>query len=392
METEAASTVADDAAPFRWPGLSSHEAAARLKAEGYNELPRLERRTFLRIVVDVAREPMFALLLAAGIVYLALGDLGEALMLIVFATISVTIAVIQETRSERVLEALRDLTSPRALVVRDGERRRIPGRDVVRGDVIVLAEGDRVPADALLLSSHDLQMDESLLTGESVPVRKLTDGGPPLSTKPGGDDFPLVFAGSMVVRGRGIAEVRAVGMRSEIGKIGQALAKIESEPTRLNMQIGRLVRVVALVALALSVGAMILYGLLRGSWLDGLLGGVALGMSMLPEEFPLVLTVFMVMGAWRISRARVLTRRAAAIETLGAATVLCTDKTGTLTQNRMAIAELRIGDAALRPGEHAEARLEPCAGVRSAPRSTLGSARLEARRRQRPCRRRQRGA
>src|SRR5216684_1346881 len=120
METEAAFTVADDAAPFRWPGLSSHEAAARLKAEGYNELPRLERRTFLRIVVDVAREPMFALLLAAGIVYLALGDLGEALMLIVFATISVTIAVIQETRSERVLEALRDLTSPRALVVRDG--------------------------------------------------------------------------------------------------------------------------------------------------------------------------------------------------------------------------------------------------------------------------------
>jgi Ca2+-transporting ATPase len=355
MESEVTSAVAVETAISRWSGLSSHEAAARLKAEGYNELPRTERRTFARIAVDVAREPMFGLLLAAGVIYLALGDLGEALMLLVFATISVTIAVIQETRSERVLEALRDLTSPRALVVRDGEYRRIPGREVVRGDVVILAEGDRVPADALLLSSHDLQTDESLLTGESVPVRKLTKGAPALSARPGGDDLPLVFAGSMVVRGRGIAEVHAVGMHSEIGRIGQSLAKIESEPTRLSMQIRRLVRVVAAVALVLSVGAMILYGLLRGSWLDGLLGGVALGMSMLPEEFPLVLTVFMVMGAWRISRARVLTRRAAAIETLGSATVLCTDKTGTLTQNRMAIADLRSGDAAFHPEERTEA-------------------------------------
>src|SRR6476646_3549709 len=234
MESEVTSAAAVETAIPRWPSLSSHEAAARLKAEGYNELPRAERRTFVRIAVDVARDPMVGLLLAAGIIYLALGDLGEALMLLVFATISVTIAVIQETRSERVLEALRDLTSPRALVIRDGEYRRIPGREVVRGDIVILAEGDRVPADALLLSSHDLQTDESLLTGESVPVRKLPKGAPALSARPGGDDLPLVFAGSMVVRGRGIAEVHAVGMHSEIGRIGQSLAKIESEPTRLS--------------------------------------------------------------------------------------------------------------------------------------------------------------
>jgi P-type Ca2+ transporter type 2C len=258
---------------------------------------------------------------------------------------------VQETRSERVLEALRDLTSPRALVIRQGVRRRIPGREVVRGDVIVLAEGDRVPADAMLLSGQDVQTDESLLTGESAPVRKKPAKSFARAARPGGDDLPLVFSGTMVVRGHGLAEVRATGARSEIGKIGRALSTIETEPPLLRRQTQRLVQILATVGLSLSAIAVLLYGLFRGSWLDGLLGGVALSMSMLPEEFPLVLTVFMVMGAWRISQARVLTRRAAAIETLGAATVLCTDKTGTLTQNRMAVAELQIEGELLRVSE-----------------------------------------
>ena len=154
-------------------GLSEAEARARLKSEGYNELPRSNRRTLFRIIVEVLREPMLALLLGGGVVYLALGDFQEALILLVFATLSVLITVVQETRTERVLEALRDLTSPRALVIRDGERKRIAGREVVRGDLVVLAEGDRVPADAVLWQSQDLQADESLLTGESVPVRKV---------------------------------------------------------------------------------------------------------------------------------------------------------------------------------------------------------------------------
>lgn len=336
-------------------GLTEAQAQARLDSEGYNELPQADRRTPLRIVAEVMREPMLLLLVGGGLVYLALGDLEEALILMVFASLSVVITVVQETRTEKVLEALRDLTSPRALVIRDGERRRIAGRDVVRGDLVLLSEGDRVPADAVLRSSHDLQTDESLLTGESVPVRKVAAAGAiAAAPRPGGDDLPFVYSGSLVVRGSALSEVTATGVRSEIGRIGLSLRSLETEPPRLQAQTRRLVRVFAMVGGAVSAIAVLLYGTLRGGWLDALLAGIALGMSMLPEEFPVVLTVFMAMGAWRISRARVLTRRAAAIETLGSATVLCTDKTGTLTQNRMSVVELRLlGGATVRTSDAA---------------------------------------
>ncbi len=341
-------------------GLSEADVQARLRSEGYNELPRTEQRTPLRILLEVIREPMLALLLGGGLIYLALGDLKEALVLLIFALLSVVITIVQETRTERVLEALRDLTSPRALVIRDGERRRIPGRDVVRGDIVVLAEGDRVPADAAILDCHDLQTDESLLTGESVPVRKTAGvhGAGSQVSRPGGDDLAYVYSGSLVVRGRGIAGVIATGPRSEIGKIGQSLQNLETEPPRLQVQTRRLVLGFAIAGAIVIVLAVTLYGFLRGGWLDALLGGIALGMSMLPEEFPVVLTVFMAMGAWRISQARVLTRRAAAIETLGSATVLCTDKTGTLTENRMAVAELRLTTGEIfRPGSDLDASM-----------------------------------
>lgn len=332
-----------------WPGLTSAVAATRLRDEGYNELPQQGRRNVWRIVWEVVREPMFALLLAGGVVYLVLGDLQEALLLLAFASLSVMITVIQESRSENVLEALRDLSSPRALVIRDGATIRIPGREVVRGDVIMLIEGDRVPADAFLLESQDLQVNEALLTGESVPVRKAVQPASTASSRPGGDDLPFVYSGTLVVRGRGVATVTATGPRTELGRIGGSLASIEPEPTRLNVQTRQLIRVVALAGLGVSAVAVLLYGLVRGAWLDGLLSGIALSMSLLPEEFPLVLAVFTVMGAWRISQARVLTRRAATIETLGAATVLCTDKTGTLTQNRMTVAELRADGGIFHP-------------------------------------------
>ncbi len=186
-------------------GLSDLDVRARLQAEGYNELPRPNQRTPLRIVLEVVREPMLALLLGGGAIYLVLGDVKEALILLTFATMSVVITVVQESRTERVLEALRDLTSPRALVIRDGERKRIAGREVVRGDLVVLAEGDRVPADAVLIEARDLQTDESLLTGESVPVRKLAraDAAESARARPGGDDLPYVFSGALIVRGIG---------------------------------------------------------------------------------------------------------------------------------------------------------------------------------------------
>lgn len=351
-------------------GLTADQAAERLASEGPNELPRPGTRTLGRIAIDVIREPMFGMLLAAGIIYFVLGDVEEGVMLLAFASLSVAIAIVQESRSERVLEALRDLTSPRALVIRSGVRIRIPGREVVRGDLVVLSEGDRVAADATVLSCDDLMADESLLTGESVPVRKqalalsqepaLEPGGRPAApvsgtASPGGDDLPVVFAGTLIVRGQGIAEVTATGARSQIGRIGQALGDIVTATPRLTRETRGIVRAVALIGLLCCAAAILLFGLFRGSWLDAVLAGIALGMSMLPEEFPLVLTVFMVMGAWRMSQVRVLTRRAAAIETLGAATVLCTDKTGTLTENRMAI-------AALRPAEEGAATTRITAG------------------------------
>ena len=323
-------------------GLSVAEAAQRLTAEGPNALPHARRRGTLALVLGVMKEPMLALLLAGGVVYLLLGSREEALILLAFACLSVGITVVQEARTERVLDALRDLTSPRALVIRGNTRQRIAGSEVVRGDVIVLAEGDRVPADAALITAQDLSADESLLTGEAVPVRKVA--GPATDARPGGEDQPMVYSGSLIVRGTGLACVTATGASSEIGKIGTSLGQLETETPHLQLQMRKLVVVFAAIGAAVSVAVVVLYGVLRGGWLDGVLAGIAVGMSMLPEEFPMVLAVFMAMGAWRISKVRVLTRRASAIETLGAASVLCTDKTGTLTENRMTITDLRLPD------------------------------------------------
>jgi Ca2+-transporting ATPase len=322
-------------------GLTSTEAARRLAADGPNELAQEGRRRVWQIAFEVLREPMLLMLLAAGAIYISLGDLQEALLIVVLASASIVVTIVQEARSERVLDALRDLTSPRALVLRDGEQKRIPGREVVRGDLVVLNEGDRVPADATLISCQALEADESLLTGEAVPVRKAPSAGLPRDTRPGGDDLPFVYSGSLIVRGQGLAEVTAIGARSEIGKIGKSLSVIENEPPPIQHETRRLVRLFAIGGVAVSILFTALYGWMHSAWLDAFLGGIALSMSLLPEEFPVILTVFMVMGAWRISRARVLTRRSAAIETLGAATALCTDKTGTLTENRMTIADVR---------------------------------------------------
>lgn len=340
-----------DTAPSPPSGLTAQQATARQQEEGFNELPQTDRRTLWRIAREVAREPMFQLLAAAGVIYLLLGDVGEALMLLAFVAITVTITVVQERRTERLLESLRELSSPRALVVRDGRRQRIAGRELVRGDVIVLSEGELVPADARLFESHDLQTNESLLTGEAVPVRKQAGGSATDAPRPGGDDLPWVYSATLVVRGHGLAEVTATAAHSEIGKIGKTLAATPEEQTPLHQQTRRLVRIFSALGLAISAVVLVLYGLLRHNWLEGVLAGITLAMSMLPQEFLLILTVFMAMGAWRISQQRVLTRRAATIETLGAATVLCSDKTGTLTLNVMQVAALDVGGTIWRPSQ-----------------------------------------
>jgi Ca2+-transporting ATPase len=341
-------------------GLDATTVADRLQRDGYNELPSPDRRGPLRVIAEVVREPMFLLLIGGGVVYLLLGDRTEALLLIAFAGLSIAITIAQAMRSEKVLEALRNLASPRALVIRDGKRAVIAGREVVQDDLMLIAEGDRIAADARLLSADDLMVDESLLTGESAPVRK----APPAADVPQPEapalahDAGDIFAGTLVVRGTALARVRATGVRSEMGKIGRSLGSIEAGQPQLQKQMRWLIRDFAIVGALAGSAVVVLFGLLRGSWLDALLSGIALGMSLLPEEFPLVVAVFMAMGAWRISRARVLTRRSAAIETLGATTVLCTDKTGTLTENRMSAVAVLGSGLRWERGERALAAVE----------------------------------
>ena len=320
-------------------GLSAAEARDRLASDGPNELPRAGSRSVFKIVGEVLREPMLALLLGGGILYLVLGDLTEALILLAFAIFSVALTVVQETRTEHVLEALRDLSAPRAMVIRGGERMRVAGRDVVRGDLLVLEQGDRIAADALLLEAHDFQADESLLTGEAHPVHKKV-GPAEAAHRPGGDGQPYIYSGSLVTRGSGMASTIATGALSEIGKIGQSLATLDPEPPRLRIETAKIVKLSAMGGGAVALLVVMLYGVLRDDWMQATLAGITTGMSMLPAEFTVVLTIFMAMGAWRIGKARVLTRRSAAIETLGSATILCTDKTGTLTENRMAVSQV----------------------------------------------------
>ena len=324
-------------------GISHKEAAEKLKKEGYNELPSSKPKNVFNIAISVVKEPMFLLLVACGTLYLILGDIQEGLMLISFVFVVMGIEFYQEKKTEKALDALKDLASPRALVIRDGETIRIPGKEVVTGDIVVLQEGDRVPADAIVLENNNLLADESLLTGESVPVRKRewTEGDN--SFIPGGDEIPVVFSGSMIVQGNGLVRVIATATNTEIGKIGKALDSVKEEPTQLKREMGTLVKRLAIIGILLCCLVIAIYTITRGDLLKGFLAGITLAMAMLPEEFPVVLTIFLALGAWRMSKKSVLTRKPAAIETLGSATVLCTDKTGTLTQNKMTVTRLFNG-------------------------------------------------
>jgi Ca2+-transporting ATPase len=325
--------------PFEEPsGLTSAEAARRLVVYGRNVLPSAGSRNLIVLLSEALKEPLLFLILAAGALSLAVGDAIESILLATLGLLNVGLVVYQEYKTERVLESLRDLASPRALVIRDGQRRRIAGADVVPGDFLLLAEGDRVAADGRVHSCIELAADESLLTGESVPVQKSASGDTTMKAeRPGGDNQPFVFSGSLVVKGRGIIEVTSTGSATEMGRIGKSLGEIRLEPTRLRRSTNRLTRNITILAALISVSVIVLYGLRYGDWIGAAMAGITIAVSVLPEEIPVVLTVFLTLGAWRIARHNVLTRRPAMIETLGATTILCTDKTGTLTQNRMAV-------------------------------------------------------
>ncbi len=324
-------------------GLEQTEADRRLRADGPNELGLSQRRTLADIAWEVVREPMFLLLLGAGTVYLVMGDAREALMLLGFVCIIMGITIVQERRTDNTLEALRDLSSPRAQVIRDGVVQRIAGSEVVAGDLLMLSEGDRVPADGALLETHDLASDESMLTGESEALAKQAGHS--------------VYAGTLVVGGQGLARVTATGHRTELGRIGKSLELIPFENSPLRGEVARLTHRLVLIGVSLSGLLALLFWVLRGGWLEAMLAGITLAMSVLPQEFAVIMIVFMALGARRMAARQVLTRRLGAIETLGQTTVLCVDKTGTLTQNRMEVAALQVGDQALQIGALGEAAL-----------------------------------
>ena len=324
-------------------GLSENEAQEKIVRDGFNELPSSKPRNLFAIALGVVREPMFLLLVACGTLYLILGDVQEGLMLLGFVFVIMGIELYQEKKTEKALDALKDLASPRALVLREGKEKRIAGREVVTDDIIILQEGDRVPADATVFTAVNLLADESLLTGESVPVRKAEWDLHQQKVHPGGDDLPFVYSGSLIVQGNGMAKVTAIGMNTEIGGIGKALESVTAEDTKLKREMGALIKKLAIIGISLCLLVVAVYTLSRGDLLKGFLAGLTLAMAMLPEEFPVVLAVFLALGAWRISKKSVLTRKPAAIETLGSATVLCSDKTGTITQNKMTVAWLYNG-------------------------------------------------
>ncbi len=310
-------------------GLSPKEAARRLAEHGPNVLPGGVPKSMLAIVIGVMVEPMFLMLLVAGGLYLALGDRAEAAFLLSFVFVVIGITLAQERKTQRALESLRDLSAPRALVIRGGEEIRIPGRDVVVGDLLVLHEGDRIAADAILLEGH-LDVNESLLSGEAVPVTKLP-----------GEDAALLFASTVVTKGVGTAQVSAVATATAVGRIGQALASTTEAISALQRNSRKLIRNLTIGGLVIASAYCLLNWLWDGhAFLESVLSSIALTMAILPEEIPVILTVFLALGAWRISKHKVLTRRVPAVEALGAISVLAVDKTGTLTQNRMQIAEL----------------------------------------------------
>ena len=303
--------------PENVTGLSEKEAGEILKEQAYNELPSQKKQSLFSILLHVLKESILLILLGACLIYLFLGEVKDALILLTFVFVVVGITFNQEKKTERALEVLKNLSSPRVLVIRDGEQKRISGREVVKDDILILREGDRIPVDAVVLSCTHLLVDESLLTGESLAVRKSKSNDLIQSLQPGGDDMPFVYSGTLVIQGHGVAQVIGIGIYTEIWKIEKALGTIAEEDSLLEKETVLIVKNFAILGGILCALVVVIYGLTKGDWLHGLLAGLSLSMSLLPEEFSVILLLFLSMGAWRMSKRNVLVRRMLAIETLG---------------------------------------------------------------------------
>jgi len=301
--------------------LSEALASERLKQDGPNELARSKPKSIGHLIREITTEPMFILLVSCGGIYMLLGNVNEALMLLGFVFVVMGITFVQQRRTERSLEALREMSSPLALVVRDGKSKRIAGRELVCGDIVLLSEGDRVPADICLVESSNLMIDESMLTGESLPIAKQSSTTQTENTSAIIDNKTLVFSGTLVTQGTARGYVIATGARSALGKIGKSLSEIVRDDTPIQRETRQIVKKIACIGILLACVLVVGYGLTHADWLTGLLTGITLAMAILPEELPVVLTLFMALSARRLANDHVLARNMPAIEMLGATTL-----------------------------------------------------------------------
>lgn len=324
----------------KYIGLSEKEVLDSREKYGSNEIEKKKKESFLKKLLHVFTEPMFLLLIITASIYFILGEISDGIIMLCFVLFISSIEFIQEQKTDKALEALNVLSSLNVKVIRDGKTMIIDSRDVVVGDVMVLEEGDKIPADGIILECQGLGINESTLTGESeVVYKKIKDDS--------NNNFKLnmCYAGCDVTNGSAIIKVTSVGVNTEYGKIGSALNSISKEKTPLEKQIKKLVVVCTIISLLFLVSVVIINFIynkdlvLEERIIHSILSGITVAMATIPEEIPVVLTVFLAIGAFKLAKKNTLTRNMKAVETLGSVTVLCTDKTGTLTQNKMTVKE-----------------------------------------------------
>lgn len=325
-------------------GLSSKEAKKLQDEYGKNELVQQKKHNFIRKVLHIICEPMFLLLIFAAVIYFILGEPRDGAIMLVFVIGMISINVTQEWKTDKTLKALKDLTAPRIMVIRDGEKQVIASIDLVPGDLMMIYEGVKIPADGRIIRCNDLCVDESSLTGEALGVWKV-DTANLIST----DDYwrrDYCYAGTMVMQGTATVLVDKIGTNTEYGQIGVDVAFAPEEDTPLKLQTAKLVKVCAIIAALqfVMVGIFTYFNIPDHSFgpriIESILSGITLAMAMIPEEFPVILTVFLSIGALRIAKKQSLVRKLPAVETLGAVSVLCVDKTGTITLNQMSVQEI----------------------------------------------------
>lgn len=324
-------------------GLTEAEVRARQQQYGKNELAAQKKPGFLKKAFQIFCEPMFLLLIAAALIYFILGEPRDGAIMLVFVVGIISIDIIQEWKTDKTLDALKDLSAPHITVIRNGTEQVIASSDLVPGDLMMICEGVKIPADGFVVKCADLCVDESTLTGEAEGVWKVAAG----SGESGSDYWrkDYCYSGTLVTQGTATVLVDKIGSATEYGKIGSDVASASETPTPLQAQTGKLVKTCAVIAgaLFLLVGIFTWFNLPDHAFIarliESVLSGITLAMAMIPEEFPVILTVFLSMGAWRLAKNNSLVRKLPSVETLGAVSVLCVDKTGTITMNRMTVQE-----------------------------------------------------